>query len=105
MADVVTSNYITTTGGISALRQNGASIAASNGKGRYFRSASLQPGTAVATCQIFDNTSATGDPICDLQGAANDKTVQSMDYRYPLTTGLWVVLTGTGAPHVVIYIE
>lgn len=105
MADVVTPNYITTTGGISGLRANGGSVAAANGKGRYLRSASLQPGTQAATLLLYDNTSATGDPICSLQAAANDKTVQSLDYRIPLTNGLWAVLTGTGTPNVVIYVE
>lgn len=106
MADSVTVHYISTTGGVSGLRASGATWAASNGKGRYFRGASLSPGTAVATAVIYDATSATGDPICSLQGAANDKNVLSFgDFRIPLGTGLWVVLTGTGSPSVTLYVE
>ena len=63
----------------------------------YLHKVRIVAGSAAATAQVYDNTSATGNPIAILGAATNYS--DEIDFSGGLTIGkgLFVVLTGTGA--------
>ncbi len=56
----------------------------------------LTAAAATATCSLYDNTSATGNPILTLSAAANTSTFPDAQ-GFSFNVGLYAVVTGTGA--------
>jgi len=72
-----------------------ASAAVLSGEGSLY-SVVLTAGSDAATATVYDNTSGSGTVICKL-GAATGETVQwSPGVRLPVSTGIYVALSGTG---------
>jgi hypothetical protein len=67
-----------------------------NRKGRL-HNVVLTPAAAAATLTVYDNTSATGNPILTLQAPANGQSIIAECDGYEFNIGLWVVIAGTGA--------
>ena len=65
---------------------------------------SLAPAAALATLIAYDNTSATGTIICQLQAAGNGTGCHfSPDGGVAFSKGLYIAITGVGAAFNVAY--
>lgn len=62
----------------------------------------LTAGSAAATCSIYDNTSATGNPILTLAAAIGTSAYPDAQ-GFSFNVGLFAVVTGTGASLNVMY--
>ena len=66
------------------------------------RLCSLSAAAATATATLYDNTSATGNPILTIAAPINQTIFPDMN-GYECNIGLFVVVTGAGAQLTVLY--
>jgi len=77
--------YTAVTAGVQLVNRKGA-----------LRLCALTAGSAAATCSLYDNTSATGNPILTLAAAIGQMAYPDVNGG-EFNTGLYAVVAGTGA--------